>query len=279
MGEERTENFGFGKLPSDLSSLSTSDLKQFLDSFFFMKFGPGALPNPGAMESRRIVVLLLPDEKLELAGPVIAHGYYALVQDGCPSDFVLLFESESLEPYLVGELQDTPFGTVAKDASLYDSLRALCRNHIGTSVPEYVYHHILFVQAYCESPRISVLAIPQQLGPDASFWKEFAERIQHRNIVVLALASLSHGDPHHRARHKDWLTMEMILKLDGPSTEKHFTRLRLKPSGKSVLLGGIELARLMGAKQGHYIRYATTFDLGVSDNNSVIGLAALALVR
>ncbi len=105
------------------------DLRLFLDECFTREGGPGARPAPGPAEAPVVPGIVAPHIDFQRGGHGYAHAYASLLQGGQP-DVVFVFGVAHLVPPVPFVLSrkdfETPFGTLATDQAIVDSLAAAC---------------------------------------------------------------------------------------------------------------------------------------------------------
>jgi hypothetical protein len=95
-------------------------------------------------------------------------------------------------------------------------------------------------------------------------------------VVILASSDMSHYLPERVARQKDAMAIEKILALDAEGLYETVTRERISMCGYLPVTVMLQTARLLGAKEGRLIKYATSGDVS-GDRESVVGYSGIVV--
>jgi AmmeMemoRadiSam system protein B len=95
-------------------------------------------------------------------------------------------------------------------------------------------------------------------------------------VVVLASSDMSHYLPERVARQKDSLAIERILALDAEGLYETVTRERISMCGYLPVTVMLQTAKLLGAKSGRLVKYATSGDVS-GDRESVVGYSGIVV--
>ncbi|MFQ6107476.1 MAG: AmmeMemoRadiSam system protein B [Thermoplasmata archaeon] len=258
-------------------SRTENALVEEIDSCYRSPIGPGKLPSL-RKGNRSIRGLVVPHAGYVFSGPVAAHAYYALAQDGFPQTFVVIGPNHSgMGSPVALTTQDflTPLGEVRVNKELAEEL-------MGKGIPDDIlahrYEHSIEVQ----------LPFLQHISKDFDFVpicmmdqeyrtaKELGELLRAviggKDVVIIASTDFSHYVPQSIAHTKDNEVIQMILGLDPQGMNK----VRIKQNVSMCGYGPV-MATLIAAngRQAELLKYATSGD--VRPMPEVVGYGAVVI--
>jgi AmmeMemoRadiSam system protein B len=239
--------------------------------------GPGRLPTELG-EKRRLSGLVVPHAGYTYSGPVAAHAYLALAEDGLPETFVILGPNHTGygEPLAVGtEDFETPLGVARVDMELAQDL-------IGGKLQEdmeaHQFEHSIEVQLpFLLHLRQEVKFVPICMGAqDYQVAKEvgsiLAEVLRGRDVVVIASTDFSHYVPKEVASYKDGLAIDQIVQGDAQGLYDTIRKHNVSMCGYGPVMATLVA---LGRPKGRLLRYGTSGD--VHPMRDVVGYASVAL--
>jgi AmmeMemoRadiSam system protein B len=248
--------------PGQLKSLIKSCLPEKVDP---ARAKAAILPHAGYIYSGRVAVetaaQIVPYNKLFILGPN---------HTGRGKPFSV-FSSGAWQ---------TPLGEIPIDSQTAQAITQ--KGLLEEDTEAHLYEHSIEVQ----------LPILQYLFKDFSFvpivcavadlaaYRDVAEAIHkavqpaHNKYLLIASSDMTHFEEAGQAERKDRYTLEAILKLDTQGylkrvAEKNVSMCGLAPVG--ILL---EVLKLLNAKEGRLVDYATSADV-TNDRTSVVGYAGV----
>jgi AmmeMemoRadiSam system protein B len=259
-------------------------LKQ-IEKCYTHRLGPGRVPKLKSDGRRLIKGGVVPHAGYEYSGPIAAHVFNALAEDGFPETFVVIGGHPAHgEAVITTETFVTPLGEVSVDKDLAREM------NIEENLNVHAYEHAIEVQ----------LPFLQHLKPDIKFvpvlmpsmdlelaeetGKKIAKAIKGKDVVILASTDFTHAGPNYDqlpskglridefVKKQDELAIEAILELSP-------TRLfeEIKKNEISMCGGGSVATMLFAlekmAKSAELLKYATSYDIWPT--SSAVGYGAI----
>jgi len=269
-------------------------LKKQIEWCFKHKLGPGKIPERGG--KREIKGVIVPHAGYAYSGPVAAHSYSRIVEDGFPDTFVILAPNHtglgsSVSTMIQGEWE-TPLGNVAIDEQFAEKL-VKDTLIIDADESAHVQEHSLevqlpFLQYFSKgfnARKISDFSADFKIVP-VSMWmqdmetsteigksiKETAEALG-RDVVVLASSDMTHYKPQSIAKRDDAQVIEAIKIMDEKLMLKRIMDLNVTMCGYGPVTAAIIASKELGAQNAEILKYATSGDI-TGDMSAVVGYAS-----
>jgi len=256
-------------------------------------FGPGQVPT---LEEgpRRIRGLVVPHAGYAYSGPIAAHSYAALAQDGWPEHFVILGPNHhgiGAPLAVCPEDHLTPFGTVTYDMPLGEAIiGGLVESDAGAHAEE---HSIEVQLPFLQHLRAEFSFVPlamtfQEWEVAKEVGAAVAKALKGRDAVVIASSDFTHVGPNYGqmpprgttvaefARRQDQLALEAILKLDGKALQKTIRDHDITMCGYGPVIAMLEAATLLGAKEAKMLKYANSAEI-VRDRTLAVGYGSVVV--
>ncbi|MFQ5837763.1 MAG: AmmeMemoRadiSam system protein B [Thermoplasmata archaeon] len=241
--------------------------------------GPGRLP--GELGGRRSLTgLVVPHAGYMYSGPVAAHAYLALAEDGLPETFVILGPNHTGygSPLAVGtEDFDTPLGIARVDTGL---AKDLVQGALEEDMEAHRYEHSIEVQLpFLLHLREDVSFVPICMGAQDYRAAEavgslLSEVLKGKDVVIIASTDFSHYVPQEVAAQKDKLAIERIVKGDAPGLYETVREHNVSMCGYGPVMATLAA---LGQVRGHLLKYGTSGD--VQPMRDVVGYASITLSR
>ncbi|WP_455392405.1 AmmeMemoRadiSam system protein B, partial [[Eubacterium] cellulosolvens] len=125
---------------------SKDDLKKQIEQCYYHALGPGKLPSISRSPKRRIKGLVVPHAGYPYSGPIAAHSYYKLAEDGFPESFIIIGPNHSGLGSMVALTTEDfkmPFGDVDIDQQL---AKLLWKGIIDNDINAHAHEHSIEVQ-------------------------------------------------------------------------------------------------------------------------------------
>lgn len=268
-------------------------LRQIRESYTH-PLGPGRVPqlDRGA---RRLLGLVVPHAGYVYSGPVAAHAYTALADDGWPSSFVILGPNHhgAGAPLAVTKHDwQTPLGTVPIDPQLYaalakppleDDIRAHRDEHsIEVQLP--------FLQHLHDAVRFVPICMAFQEYEVSAEVGDLLASVQGKDVVMIASSDFTHVGPQYFqlptrgltapafAKEQDAKAIERILALDPKGFAGKVAQAEISMCGYGPVTAMLTAAKRLGATQAKLLKYATSSDVS-RDTKMAVGYAAIAIYR
>lgn len=273
------------------------ELRRQVEGCFTHALGPGQLPGEGG--ARALKALVVPHAGLPYSGPVAAHAYAALAEDGLPEAVVVVGPNHSG----VGGLADTsgedwltPLGRARQHERLRKALEGgiVERNDDAHAMEHSIEVQLPFLQWLAARAGRELAFVPLVMGlQDETTAEELgrvlAEAVARTGLDVLLVASsdLMHAGPTYEvrpprgtrvdefARAQDERALEPIQALDADHLLDAVRRHEITMCGAGPVAAVLRAARALGAAQARVLAHATSYD--VEPHHSCVGYAAVAV--
>ena len=257
------------------------ELDSLLNDLFLHPLGPGKVPKLAMDGPRRIEGGIVPHAGYIYSGPVAAHFYANLAEDGYPQSFVILGPNH----YGVGigvatTLEDfkTPYGVAKIDTEL---ARKIAREIVAVDENAHRYEHSIevqlpFLQFFrrdIEFVPISMLLQEEEIAREVGKIVRDAVSESGRDVVIIASTDFSHYVPRKTAYKNDSLAIERIVNRDISGLYKVIYRKRITMCGYGPVAATLEATR----GKVELLKYATSGDVQPMDD--VVGYASFRIVR
>lgn len=271
-------------------------LREEVELCFLGQGGPGRLPDARKDCPRRIIGLVCPHAGFIYSGPVAAHSYYRLAEDGIPSTAVLIGVSHRpiMSPAAVAddEAWYTPLGNVPLDQSIARNILAECPHVVFDSRAHRAEHSIEvqlpFLQYVASKAGQDIKIVPLLIGVSAydpnalefvhSLGRALANVLMGKDAVVIASTDFTHYESQQSAKRKDSAAIENILALDADGLVKIVRELDISMCGAMPTAVAIETCKGLGATSSRQLAYRTSGDV-TGDYLQVVGYASIEIGR
>jgi len=248
------------------------------------ELGPGVTPKINIKGRREIVALVVPHAGYVYSGPVAAHAYKELANDGIPNTVVIIGPNHTgygaaVSVWAKG-VWKTPLGEVKVNEELASSL---LDGIIQADETAHLYEHSIEVQIpwlqhlYKEEVKIVPITM---LAQDIETAREVGQAISQAsdNIVVIASSDFTHYEHQSMAIEKDKSMIEAIIDLDEEKLYQQRELLNSTMCGFGPVASVIVAAKEMKAKNATLLKYATSGDT-TGDFSRVVGYASILIRR
>jgi len=258
---------------------------------FTHELGPGRLPREPMSSGRDLIGLVEPHAGYMYSGPVAAHGYLELGEDGIPETVVIIGPNHTglgagVSVYPGGSWL-TPLGEVEVDAEL----ARLIVVESGVAEPDETAHRfehsvevqVPFLQYVLKDFDFKIVPITMMLQSPgiardlAKGIVSAADRLR-RKIIVIASTDLTHYEPQREAERKDRLAIDAVLRLDIDELYDRVVGYGISMCGPGPTMTLMEYVRIRGGGTPRLLKYATSGDIS-GDYSAVVGYAAIAFYK
>ncbi len=250
-------------------------LKGKIEECFEHELGPGPLKGkPG--NSREIVGMVVPHAGYMYSGPIAAHGYKALFEDGVPETIIVIGPNHhgfGAELALSDEDFETPLGTVKVDVNLVKELQGDMvqiddRAHANEHAVEV---QMPFLQYISDDIRIvPICMLKQDLDTAKELGKKLAEVTKDIDTVMIASTDFSHYVLKEVAEKRDGKAIDMITANDTEGLYKAVVDEHISMCGFGPVMA---MMHGSGCTSGELLKYATSGD--ISSMRDVVGYASI----
>jgi hypothetical protein len=251
-------------------------LRKEIEDCYTHPLGPGRIPKLNASGKRRIRGLVSPHAGYMFSGPVAAHGFAALAEDGFPEVFVILGPNHhGLGGGVAVTTHDfeTPLGAMKNDRALAESMRT---GIVEDSMLAHRHEHSIevqlpFIQYFSGDARFVPVCMQAQDHRSAvQVGKIIRDAIGSRDAVVIASTDFSHYISPELAKEKDTLAIERILALDSKGLHDTVRKNRITMCGFGPVMAMLEA---VGGSEAELLKYANSGD--VRPMSEVVGYASI----
>ncbi|MFH0816002.1 MAG: AmmeMemoRadiSam system protein B [Methanobacteriota archaeon] len=245
---------------------------------FRHKVGLGRLPQVSPQRKGDVRGCVVPHAGFMYSGPVAAHSYAAVAEDGVPDVFVVLGPNHTgrgSDVSVMADDFDTPMGKVEVDKEIAKAMRT---GIIADDASAHAFEHSIEVQL----PFIKHIAPKAKLVPVCMMMQDYetareagktiGKAISGRSAVVLASTDFSHYVSAETAKRKDSLAIGRITALDPKGLHQVVEKNGISMCGYGPVMAMMEAIQ---PKSARLLKYATSGDL--APMKDVVGYAAIAL--
>jgi AmmeMemoRadiSam system protein B len=259
------------------------ELEEQIEWCYRHEVGPGTIPRVNSKGLREIVAIVVPHAGYYYSGPVAAHAYKELADDGIFDTAVILGPNHTGYGYpvslWVGDGWSTPLGEVEIDKKLAQKLLGTV---IKADETAHIHEHSIEVQLpwlqhlYKKVKIVPITMLAQDLETARSVGKAISQAGD--NSIIIASSDFTHYEPHSVAMEKDRLVIESIVALDEEELYKRCERLGCTMCGYGPVASAIVAAKEMRGKKASLLKYATSGDTS-GDFSRVVGYGSIVIRR
>ena len=262
---------------------TSKELKQQIEWCYKHELGPGDLPQVNSNGPRKIVALVVPHAGYIYSGPVAAHAYKELANDGIPDTAIILGPNHtgygSPVSLWTKNAWKTPLGEVKINEELAHKLLG---GVIEADEIAHRYEHSVEVQVpwlqhlYKELKIVPITMLAQDIETARAVGKAISKA--SNNIVIIASSDFTHYEPHSVAAEKDRSMIEAITNLNEEELYKRRELLNCTMCGYGPVASAIVAAKEVKAKEVTLLKYATSGDTS-GDFSRVVGYSSIVIKR
>ena len=263
-------------------------LRKQIEELFIHKLGPGSIPKVVREGPRSLVGLVVPHAGYMASGPVAAHAYHHLANDGKPEVIVVFGPNHTGHGSALSIVNEgvwrTPLGDVEVDTQTANQIldastvidvdeRAHAHEHsIELQLPflQYLYGS--------DFKFVPICFMMQDLQSSQEVGKAVATALKGKNGLVIASSDLTHYEPQERAEKKDKMAIDAALKMDEEQYYHTVEDYGISTCGYGPTISAITAAKELGAKKAQLLCYKTSGDI-LGDRSAVVGYASIAFTK
>ena len=245
------------------------------------ELGPGAVPQVNKEGTRKIVAMVVPHAGYYYSGPVAAHAYKELAEDGIFDTAVILGPNHTGygDPVSVWSegSWSTPLGEAEVDKKF---ARRLLGDVVKADEAAHIHEHSIEVQLpwlqylYGKVRIVPIAMLAQDLETARIVGKSIGQ--VGGNLVVIASSDLTHYEPHSVAMEKDSSVIEAITALDEEELYARCERIGCTMCGYGPVAAAIVASKEMKGKKASLLKYATSGDTS-GDFSRVVGYGSIVM--
>ena len=262
---------------------TVGELQEQIGWCYQHELGPGAMPQVNSRGPRQIVAMVVPHAGYYYSGPVAAHAYKELAEDGIFDTAVILGPNHTgygdpVSLWAEGSWS-TPLGEAEVDKKL---AQRLLGDVIRADETAHIHEHSIEVQLpWLQHLYGKVRIVPiTMLAQDLEIARIVGKSIGQAggNLVVIASSDLTHYEPHSVALEKDSSVIEAITALDEEELYARCERLGCTMCGYGPVTAAIVASKEMKANKASLLKYATSGDTS-GDFSRVVGYGSIVMKR
>lgn len=259
------------------------ELQQQIEWCYNHELGPGVTARVNSQGPREIVAIVVPHAGYSYSGPIAAHAYKELADDGVFGTAVILGPNHTGygPPVSVwaGDSWITPLGEVEIDKRL---AQGLLRPGITADEAAHIHEHSVEVQLpwlqqlYKKLKIVPITMMAQDMATARLLGKAISEACADQ--VIIASSDFSHYEPYSIATRKDSSVIEAILALDEEELYGRCEYLNCSMCGFGPVAAAIVAAKEAKTSRASLLKYATSGDTS-GDFSRVVGYGAIVIRR
>lgn len=264
-------------------------LKRRIEWCFKHQLGPGRIPDVLG-NKREIKGVIAPHAGYLYSGPIAAHSFAKIVEDGFPETFLILCPNHTgmgsgVSTMMEGQWE-TPLGSVEIDSEFTEEM--MHNAPIIDSEPSaHLQEHscevqIPFLQYLADKWEENFKIVPiciwmQDLQTTTEIGNSIAltSKKMARDVLVIASTDFTHYKPQKIAYNTDRQVLEAISLLDEKLMMKRVNELNVTMCGYGPVAANMVYSKAVGARKVEILKYATSGDI-TGDHNAVVGYASAA---
>jgi AmmeMemoRadiSam system protein B len=262
---------------------TAKELERQIEWCYKHELGPGAIPRVNSKGIREIVAIVAPHAGYYYSGPIAAHAYKELANDGIFDTAVILGPNHTGYGYPVslwaGVSWNTPFGEVEIDKEL---AKRLLGDVIKVDETAHTHEHSIEVQLpwlqylYKKVKIIPISMLAQDIETARAVGKAISQAGD--NLIIIASSDFTHYEPYSVAMEKDASVIEAIVTLDEEELYERCENLNCTMCGYGPVASAIVAAKEMKAQKAGLLKYATSGDTS-GDFSQVVGYSSIVIKR
>jgi len=274
---------------------SRDALLRQIEACYTHPVGPGRLPTV-RKGPRRLLGLVVPHAGYMFSGPVAAHAYATLADDGWPSTFVILgpnHHGQGAPLALTDHEWQTPLGIVSVDAALHSAmLKPPLEDDIRAHRDEHsIEVQLPFLQHLGQAVRFVPICMAfQEYDLAAEVGELVAGALKGNDVVVIASSDFTHVGMQYNqlppkgmsapgfAKEQDAKAIEKILALDPKGFAAKVAQADISMCGYGPVTSMLTAAKKLGATQTKLLKYGSSSDVS-HDEHMAVGYGAIAVYR
>ena len=263
-------------------------LRKQLEELFVHKLGPGSLPKVVSEGPRSLVGLVVPHAGYLASGPVAAHAYHHLANDGKPEVIVIFGPNHTGHGSALSIMNEgvwrTPLGDVQVDTETANKILHASKI-IDVNDRAHAYEHSIELQLPflqylygSEFKFVPICFLMQDLESSREVGKATVKALKGKNALVISSSDLTHYEPQARAEKKDKMAIDAVLKMDEEQYYNTVEAYGISTCGCGPTIAAITAAKEFGAKKAQLLCYKTSGDT-LGDYSAVVGYASMAFTK
>lgn len=256
-----------------------------IERAFQHPLGPGSLPKVSGERVRKSIGFISPHAGYVYSGPIAAHSYHKLAEEGKPEVFVIVGPNHTGRGTALSVMTEgiwfTPLGEVPIDTEF---AKAIVREseYASPDIEAHMEEHsvevqIPFLQYLFKNIKIVPIVMMLQttrIAKDLAKAIEVAAEKLGRDYVFIASTDFTHYEPHEIAVKKDALAIERIINIDPEGLYNVVEKYNISMCGPGPVMTLLHIAKRRGVSKAEKLAYATSGDVS-GDKSLVVGYASI----
>jgi AmmeMemoRadiSam system protein B len=262
---------------------TAKELEEQIEWCYKHELGPGVIPQVNSKGPREIVAIVTPHAGYYYSGPVAAHAYKELADDGILNTAVILGPNHTGYGYPVSLWAGTSWNTPLGEVEIHKELaQKLLGKVIKADETAHIHEHSIEVQLpwlqylYKNIKIVPITMLAQDIETARTVGKAISQAGD--NLIIIASSDFTHYEPHSVATEKDSSVIEAIVALDEEELYKRCGSLNCTMCGYGPVASAIIAAKEMKAKKASLLKYATSGDTS-GDFSQVVGYSSIVIKR
>lgn len=267
---------------------TSNRLRDQIEQLFLHRLGPGSLPSVNSAGPRNLVGLVVPHAGYMASGPVAAHSYYRLAEDGKPDVIVIFGPNHTGRGSALSIMNEgawrTPLGDVEIDTETANQI-VKESSIIDVDDRAHAYEHSIELQLpflqylYGSEFRfVPICFMMQDLMSSREVGQAVARALKGKNGLVIASSDMTHYEPQERAEKKDMMAVDAALRMDEEEYYRTVEAYGITTCGYGPVIAAITASKELGAKKSELLCYKTSGDV-LGDRSAVVGYASIAFIK
>ena len=258
-------------------------LEEQIEWCYKHELGPGAIPRVNSKGLREIAAIVVPHAGYYYSGPVAAHAYKELADDGIFDTAVILGPNHTGYGHPVslwaGVGWNTPLGELEINKEL---AQRLLGEVIKADETAHTHEHSIEVQLpwlqylYKKVKIVPISMLAQDIETARAVGKAISQAGD--NLIIIASSDFTHYEPYPVAMERDGSVIEAIVALDEEELYERCENLNCTMCGYGPVASAIVAAKEMKAKKASLLKYATSGDTS-GDFSQVVGYGSIVIKR
>ena len=262
---------------------TVGELQEQIGWCYKHELGPGTIPQVNNEGPRKIVAMVVPHAGYYYSGPVAAHAYKELAEDGIFDTAVILGPNHTGYGDPVSVWAEGSWSTPLDEAEVDKKLaQRLLGDVVKADERAHIHEHSIEVQLpwlqylYGKVRIVPIAMMAQDLETARIVGKSIGK--VGGNLVVIASSDLTHYEPQSIAMEKDSSVIEAIIALDEEELYERCERLGCTMCGYGPVAAAIVASKEMKSEKASLLKYATSGDTS-GDFSRVVGYGSIVIKR
>ena len=258
-----------------------------IEQCYLSKHGPGKLPK--VKEGvRKIVGLVSPHAGYMYSGPVAAHGFARIAEDGRPGSFIIMGPNHtgagSGVSIMTSGKWKTPLGEIEIDKELGEKIRH-ASDIIDVDAVAHAYEHSIEVQLpflqHIFDDKFKFVPICMMLQDERTSLEvgdAIAEASTGRDVIIIASTDFTHYESQRSAMEKDKKVIDKIIAMNPQGVVRTVDEEGVTMCGYGPVSAMLQATKKLGAKKAELLKYATSGDTA-GPMAQVVGYASIVISK